>query len=138
MQTSQLVEVRSVRGRDLAAGDVAEALARLDSWQVSIQRAMAALHGEAAAASASFKSSVANAEAMSARVGEAVVLAAGEGKTPGEPAGGRGGGRHSGGDGGGGGRGGGGFVGALTSIMGFGGDPRDPASSTSHRGGRRM
>lgn len=115
-----------MRGRDLAVGDVANALARLDSWQTAIQRAIAMLEQEATTASAAFKGSVASADAMSARIGEAVVKAAADKEARSADGAGTGGaGRRRGGVGG--------FAGALSTLTGidFGGD------ASTRRGPRR-
>ena len=76
MQRESVVEVRSVRGRDLAVEDIPASLAKLDMWQAAIKASIARLEAEAGRASASYAAGQEMASSVETVLGQAVVSAA--------------------------------------------------------------
>ncbi|KAA0150568.1 hypothetical protein FNF29_05143 [Cafeteria roenbergensis] len=75
-QRESVVEVRSVRGRDLAVEDIPASLAKLDMWQAAIKASIARLEAEAGRASASYAAGQEMASSVETVLGQAVVSAA--------------------------------------------------------------
>lgn len=75
-QRESVVEVRSVRGRDLAVEDIPASLAKLDAWQAAIKASIARLEAEAGRASANYAAGQEMAGAVEEVLGQAVVRAA--------------------------------------------------------------